>query len=154
DPGKKGCFDCLSFSAVVLSTVVQDRDGDGLLDVWESRTEWASKPSRLANVYATWPLADPMGSPLPDLGAMGASPDLQDVFVEIAYLTGSHGHTHLPAKSALHSVATALENSAPRPSLVKSGACLSTAAPGQCPVHVHFDVGANDQPGAGFDPGS
>ena len=154
DPGKKGCFDCLSFSAVVLSTVVQDRDGDGLLDVWESRTEWASKPSRLASVYPSWPLADPTGTPLPDLGAMGASPDLQDVFVEIDYLTGSDGHTHLPAKSALQSVATALQNSAPRPSLVKSGACLSTAAPGQCPVHVHFDVGENDQPAAGFDPGS
>ncbi|HMK72697.1 MAG TPA: hypothetical protein VK454_05120 [Myxococcaceae bacterium] len=154
DPGTRGCFDCLSFSAVVLSTVVQDRDGDGLLDVWESRTEWASKPSRLASVYPSWPLADPMGSPLPDLGAMGASPDLQDVFVQIDYLTGSDGHTHLPAKTALQSVATALQNSAPRPSLVKSGACLSTAAPGQCPVHIHFDVGANDQPTAGFDPGS
>jgi hypothetical protein len=153
DPGKKGCFDCLSFSAVVLSTVVQDRDGDGLLDVWEARSEWSNKPGRLASLYAGWPLADPTGAPLPDLGAMGASPDLQDVFVQIDYLVGSD-HQHLPAKGALQAVATALQNAGPRPSLVKSGACLSTAAPGQCPIHVHFDVGANDQPPAGFDPGS
>ena len=154
DPGKKGCFDCISLSAVVLSTVVQDRDGDGLLDVWEARSEWSNKPSRLASVYSGWPLADPTGALLPDLGTMGASPDVQDVFVEIDYLTGSDGHTHLPARSALQSVATALQNAGPRPSLVKSGACLSTAAPGQCPIHVHLDVGANDQPTAGFDPGS
>ena len=152
DPGKKGCFDCLSLGAAVLSVVVQDRDGDGLLDVWESRSEWASKPSRLASVYPSWPLADPTGAPLPDLGGMGASPDVQDVFVQVDYLTGSDGHSHLPAKSALQSVATALHNAGPRPSLVKAGACLSTAAPGECPIHVHFDVGSNDQPPASFDP--
>src|SRR5262249_546404 len=95
-------------------------------------------------------LTDPTGATLPDLGAMGASPDLQDVFVQIDFLTGSDGHSHLPAQSALQSVATALQNSGPRPSLVKSGACLSTATPGQCPIHVHFDVGANDQPPQGF----
>src|SRR5262249_11478146 len=131
-----------------------DRDGDGLLDVWEARSEWSSKPSRLASVYPSWPLPDPSGAPLPDLEAMGASPDVQDVFVEVDYLTGSDGHSHLPSKSALQAVATALQNSGPRPSLVKSGACLSTAAPGQCPIHVHFDVGANDQPPAGFNPAS
>ncbi len=152
DPGKKGCFDCLSLGAAVLSVVVQDRDGDGLLDVWESRSEWASKPSRLASVYPSWPLADPTGAPLPDLGGMGARPDVQDIFVQVDYLTGSDGHSHLPAKSALQSVATALHNAGPRPSLVKAGACLSTAAPGECPIHVHFDVGSNDQPPASFDP--
>ncbi|MGZ6162759.1 MAG: hypothetical protein ACXWLS_05485, partial [Myxococcaceae bacterium] len=154
DPGKKGCFDCLSLGAAVLSVVVQDRDGDGLLDVWESRSEWASKPSRLASVYTSWPLADPTGAPLPDLGGMGASPDVQDVFVQVDYLTGSDGHSHLPARSALQSVATALHNAGPRPSLVRAGVCLSTAAAGECPIHVHFDVGSNDQPPASFDPGA
>ena len=136
DPGKKGCFDCLSLGAVVLSTVVQDRDGDGLLDVWESKAEWSNKPSRLANVYPAWPLADPTGAPLPDLGAMGANPDVQDVFVQLDYLKGSDGHTHRPDPSALGAVATALHNAAPRP----SNSCTSTN-PGDCPINVHFDVG-------------
>ena len=151
DPGKKGCFDCLSLGATVLSVVVQDRDGDGLLDVWEARSEWSSKPSRLASVYPSWPLPDPTGASLPDLGGMGASPDTQDVFVQIDYLTGSDGHSHLPATTALQAVATALHAAAPRPSLVKAGACLSIAAPGECPIQVHFDVGSNAQPPASFD---
>ena len=133
DPGKKGCFDCLSLGAAVLSVVVGAGRRDGLLDVWESRSEWASKPSRLASVYPSWPLTDPTGAPLPDLGGMGASPDVQDIFVQVDYLTGSDGHSHLPARSALQSVATALQNAGPRPSLVMAGACLSTAAPGECP---------------------
>ena len=51
--------DCLSFSAVVLSTEVQDSDGDGPIDVWES---------------STTTIVDPMGQPLPNLRAMGADP--------------------------------------------------------------------------------
>ena len=147
DPGTNGSFDCLSWRAVVLSTEVQDRDGDGLLDVWESRSEWSSKPSRLASVYPSWPLTDPTGSPLPDLGAMGASPDVQDIFVQVDYLTGADGHSHLPGEErAFQSVATALHNAAPRPSMVGRGACSSSAAAGQCPINVHFDVGDNYQP--------
>jgi hypothetical protein len=152
DPGTNGPSDCLSWGAVVLSTEVQDRDGDGLLDVWESISEWLSKPSRLASVYPSWPLTDPTGSPLPDLGGMGASPDVQDIFVQVDYLTGSDGHSHRPVKSALQSVATALHNAAPRPSLVGSGACSKSAAAGQCPINVHFDVGDNYQP-QGFNRG-
>jgi len=136
DPGKKGCFDCLSLGVVIMSGVAQDRDGDGLLDVWESKAEWSNKPGRLANVYSAWPLADPTGAPLPDLGAMGANPDVQDVFVQLDYLKGSDGHRHLPDPSAVGAVATALHNSAPRP----SNACTSTV-PGACPINVHFDVG-------------
>ena len=151
DPGKGGCFDCLSFPAVILSLDVQDRDGDGLLDVWESRAEWASKPARLASVYPGWPLTDPAGAQLPDLGAMGANPDLQDLFVQIDYLRGSDGHSHLPARSALDAVAKAFHDAAPRPFLVGTGACAANAADGQCPINVHFDLGSAVQPGAGFD---
>ena len=145
DAGKKGTFDCLSFPSAVLSTGVQDRDADGLLDVWESKAEWSNKPARLASVYSSWPLADPTGAPLPDLGAMGANPDVQDVFVQVDYLTGT-GHSHLPAKSALQAVATALHNASPRPSF----ACPS----GQCPINVHFDLGGNYAPASPPSPAS
>ena len=149
DPGTSGSFDCLSWGAVVMSMAVQDRDGDGLLDVQESRAEFTGKPARLSSVYGSWPLSDPTGAPLPDLGAMGANPDVQDVFVQIDYLTGA-GHSHLPAKEALQAVATALHNAPPRPSMVNAGLCSASASAGQCPVAVHFDVGANYQPPASF----
>ena len=150
DPGTTGSFDCLSWNSVVMSMAVQDRDGDGLLDVQEARSEWSSKPTRLASVYPSWPLTDPTGAALPDLGAMGANPSVQDVFVQIDYLTGADGHSHLPLKSALQSVATALRNAPPRPSMVAAGLCASGAPAGQCPIAVHFDVGGNYQPTAGF----
>jgi hypothetical protein len=150
-PGGSGSFDCLSWSAVVMSMVVQDRDLDGLLDVWESRAEWSAKPARLAGVYSSWPLTDPTGVPLPDLQAMGANPDVQDVFVQVDYLKGADGHSHLPAKSALQAVATAFRNAPPRPSL-STAQCASTAP--SCPVAIHFDVGANFQPAATFNPAS
>ncbi|RPH70251.1 MAG: hypothetical protein EHM78_12135 [Myxococcaceae bacterium] len=150
DPGGSGSFDCLSWNSVVMSMLAQDRDGDGVLDVLESRAEWSSKPSRLASVYPSWPLTDPTGAPLPDLGAMGLNPDVQDVVVHVDYLTGADGHSHLPARSALQAVATALHNAPPRPSLVASGLCAANAAPGQCPIAVHFDVGSNYQPPPSF----
>src|SRR5262249_43848187 len=146
DSGKKSCFDCLNLPVAVLSTAVQDRDGDGLLDVWESKAEWTCKPSRLASVYASWPLVDPTGVPLPDLGAMGANPDVQDVFVQVDFMKGADGHSHLPQKdslgnSAFQAVATALHNAAPRPGEIVRGFCGAGAKPGECPINVHFDVG-------------
>lgn len=139
---------CLTFGATILSTVVQDRDADGLLDVWEAQSEWSSKPSRLASVYPSWPLTDPSGEPLPDLQQMGANPDVQDVFVQIDYMVGSDGHTHLPTKPALDAIATAFHNAAPRPFLVASGNCAAAAPAGQCPIAIHFDVGTNYPPAA------
>jgi hypothetical protein len=139
---------CLTFGVTVLSTVVQDRDGDGLLDVWEAQSEWSSKPARLASVYSHWPLTEPAGDPLPNLELMGANPDVQDVFVQIDYMTGSDGHAHLPTKPALDAIASAFRGAAPRPSLVAAGACSVTASPGQCPIAIHFDAGANYQPAA------
>ena len=63
--------DCVSFSAMVFSTEVQDTDGDGLLDIWETSTS---------------PILDPNGQPLPNLRAMGADPGQKDLFVEIGYM--------------------------------------------------------------------
>ncbi len=145
---RKNNCGCLTFGASVLSTVVQDRDGDGLLDVWESQSEWSSKPSRLASVYGSWPLTEPTGEALPNLQPMGANPDVQDVFVQIDYMVGSDGHTHLPTKPALDAIATTFHNAAPRPSLVARGNCSASASSGQCPIAIHFDVGSNYQPSA------
>ena len=138
---------CLTFGAFVLSTVVQDRDGDGLLDVWEAKSEWSSKPPRLASVYSSWPLNEPTGETLPNLQAMGADPNVQDVFVQIDYMVGS-GHKHLPTQPALRAIASAFHNAPPRPSLIAQGRCSPGAAAGQCPIQIHFDVGSNYQPAA------
>lgn len=115
---RNGLFsDCLSWSAIIFSTTVQDTDGDGLLDVWESSA-------------AT--LHDPNNQPLPNLHAMGADPNVKDVFAEVAYMYALPGtsyggvvkpeHTHLPPYDALKMVGDSFKN-----------------AP--TPVNVHFDVG-------------
>ncbi|MGH9311064.1 MAG: Ig-like domain-containing protein [Vicinamibacterales bacterium] len=115
--------DCLSVSAVVLSTDVQDSDEDGLVDVWESSDS---------------AILDPDGQPLPNLKAMGASPDQKDLFVEIGYMYAADdpvggaptyggapkpAHTHLPSHAALKLV----------------GDTFAKAPTGR--INVHFDLG-------------
>ncbi len=109
--------DCLTWSAVIFRAEVQDSDGDGLLDVWESSSQT---------------LLDPNGQPLPNLAAMGADPFRPDVFVEVGYMKAdadlSYGgrvepaHTHLPGPEVLKMVGDAFK---PRG------------------IAVHFDVGPN-----------
>ena len=41
-----GSFDCLTWSAIVYRTQVNDTDGDGLLDKWESSHEHALRSER------------------------------------------------------------------------------------------------------------
>jgi hypothetical protein len=123
-------FDCLSWGAVIMSTAVQDTDLDGLLDIWES---------------STTTLFDPLGDALPNLAAMGASPTVKDVFIEIGHMwtngyTAGQGvvgaHTHLPAKNALNMVAQAFRNAPvdPLPGNKFKG------------INIHFDVGSHHQP--------
>ena len=64
-------LDCLSWSAIAFSTKVQDKDVDGLVDIWETSQQT---------------LYDPNDLPLPNLHAMNADPDHPDVFIEIGYL--------------------------------------------------------------------
>ena len=107
--------DCLCYSGIVLSTEVEDSDGDGLLDVWEE---------------STTTLYDPNGQPLPNLKAMGASKDVKDLFIEIGYMKTdaetSYGgvpkpaHTHLPTPAALRLIGDAFAKEL---------------------INVHFDVG-------------
>ena len=116
DHGSFTPFDCLSWSAIILSTEVQDTDEDGLLDVWEK-----SSP----------PPSDPNGAPLPNYNAMGADKNIKDLFYEVGYMTSATGYTtplqgevaphdHVPDLDALQKVVDAFD---------KAG------------IRVHFDVG-------------
>ena len=119
--------DCLSYSAIVFRTTVQDTDEDGLLDRWETESG----------------LTDPNGFELPNLSAMGADPFHKDLFIEIGYMKTSgpvsygplikEAHTHLPAAEALKMVGDAFE----RAPVVNPD--LTTG------IRVHFDVGDNHQ---------
>jgi hypothetical protein len=128
--------DCLSWSAIIFSTTVQDTDSDGLLDVWETHGG----------------LTDPNGEPLPNLTPF-ASKYHKDLFIEIGYLatdrTVTYGsgdlakskpkHTHLPAPEVLRMVGEAFQN-APVSNPDRTNG-----------INVHFDVG-QDYPRGEADP--
>jgi hypothetical protein len=109
---------CVSWGAIVFSTTVQDTDGDGLLDVWETVAPGQTTPGYIdavTNAFVALP---------------GADPKVKDIFVEVDYLhnldqnlgAGTYIHSHLPKQAALDMVgdAFAAQN-----------------------IAVHFDVGPN-----------
>jgi hypothetical protein len=82
---------CVSWGATILSTTVQDSDGDGLLDVWENNQGYTDA------VSGQW-------VPLP-----GANPNYKDLFVELDWLNlydanGNILHSHLPKEDAINAV--------------------------------------------------
>jgi VCBS repeat-containing protein len=93
---QSGSFDCLTWAAVVYRTPLNDDDGDGLLNRWETSAE---------------PITDPYGRTLPMLSKMGADPTVRDIFMEINYLktdvARTYGadqypaHTHAPDPEAI-----------------------------------------------------
>ena len=102
-PGETIDVDCLTWGAVVYRTEVVDTDDDGLLDAWEQ---------------SSGPLTDPDGGRLPDLAAMGADPDVKDVFIELGHMENGEAayggvsrpaHSHLPSVQALNAVGEAFE---------------------------------------------
>jgi hypothetical protein len=105
---------CVSWGAMVLSTTVQDTDGDGLLDVWES----GDTPGYTDAVTSQW------------VALPGANPNVKDLYIELDYLTdldGSAGtpvHSHLPKQAALDAVGAAFLSQPQN-------------------IHVHFDLGVN-----------
>jgi hypothetical protein len=125
--------DCVSFSAVIFSTNVQDADGDGLVDAWERNTNNNLK--------------DPNNQPLPNLADMGAQVNHKDLFVQIDYMktlgdttygagnlaTTKPEHSHLPTLSALQMMGKAF----------KTAPVLNPD--GTFGINVHFDVGSNYQ---------
>ena len=80
--------DAITFAAMVFSTTVQDTDGDGLLDVWET--------SGFTDMDGTFI----------DLPAMGANPNVRDLFLEIDWMDATD-HSHKPKQAALNNVIAA-----------------------------------------------
>ena len=90
-------IDCLSWAAILMSTPVQDTDADGIPDNVEAGT---------APVGAGEPA-------LPDFPAMGANPEVPDLFVELGFFqtlsstnawpadSGVGPHDHRPTANAL-----------------------------------------------------
>ena len=140
-----GSDECLAWTAFVFSVPVKDTDRDGLLNIWEGDPVTS--------------LVDPDDEPLPNLYAMRARHNVQDIFVELGFmqaapnttygpLNGSgqciapacdadlDGHTHLPSLEALNQVATAFR-----------GAFSPRAGGVSGPINIHFDVGSNYQSG-------
>src|SRR6266581_876456 len=94
---------CVDWGAVIFSTTVQDTDGDGLLDVWETNQGYTDA---ISNQFVSLP---------------GANPNVKDIFVEVDYLelcatTNPDGtcktvaHSHLPKQQALDNVGNAFKN--------------------------------------------
>jgi hypothetical protein len=127
--GNNSPDDCLTWSAIIFSTQVEDTDGDGLLDKLESSGGWK----------------EPNDQPLPDLAAMAADPAVKDLFVEIGYMQtsgyqGGQGnvtaHSHRPTPAVLKMVGDTLWCGG-----VTGCDAAALNAPNPNGVHAHFDVG-------------
>ncbi len=88
---------CVSWGAMVLSTTVQDTDGDGLIDAWENAEGYTDAVSGQ------------------HIALPGANPHIghKDLFVEVDYLSnldksaGAFAHSHLPKQAAIDAVGDA-----------------------------------------------
>ena len=109
---------CVSWGAMIISTTVQDTDGDGLLDVWEDNQGYFDALNTNPQYPQQW------------VSLPAANKNIKDVFVEIDYLSnlnqsaGALAHSHLPKQAALDTVGNIFANQN---------------------VNVHFDVGVNSQ---------
>lgn len=115
---------CLTWAAIVTSTLVTDTDGDGLLDIWETtgvhlNPGTATQPATFGGCIEALLLQDTCVN----LPLMGANPTAKDIFVEIDWLYGPN-HVHIPKLPALSAIAA---------TFLQHG------------IHLHFDVGNNYQ---------
>jgi hypothetical protein len=102
---------CVDWGAMIFSTTVQDSDGDGLLDAWETPDTNGNQGyvDAVSNQWVALP---------------GADLNKKDIFVELDYLTDLDGsatqHSHLPKQAALDAVGGVFANQN---------------------INVHFDLG-------------
>ena len=142
--------ECLAWSAFQFSVPVKDTDRDGLLNIWES--------SQAAN------LLDPADNqPIPNLWAMRARDDVQDVFIEIGFTTAAAQPITVRIQTANASGLICEEETRPARSLAPANegrarfGCLGIPVKeklcgirqdsgwGLGPINIHFDVGGNYQ---------
>jgi hypothetical protein len=126
---------CVTWAAMVASMNVQDTDGDGLLDAWE--TYGLHRNTKVSP--ATFGGCSDYREPCVDLPNMGADPLKQDIFIQMDWMHGSgdgtggtdgHGtHDHIPKLSALKAVADT----------------FALPLHGINGINLHFDVGGNYQ---------
>lgn len=121
-----GNTNCLSWSAIVASTNVQDSDGDGLLDIWETKGLHRNTQASPATfgTCSDYPLEACVNLP-----AMGARNGVKDIFFQVDWLSGKGvgdrpAHLHAPKLDALKMVASVFATKG---------------------VALHFDVGDNYQ---------
>ena len=112
---------CLTWSAIVTSTNVTDTDGDGLLDVWETKGLHLNDQVSPATFGGC---SDYPADPCVNLPAMGALPKQKDIFVQIDWLHGTDGHLHIPKLAALTAIGDTFNGHG---------------------IRMHFDVGNNYQ---------
>jgi hypothetical protein len=124
---------CLTWTAIVTSTQVEDSDNDGLLDSWESKGLHFNPGD--ATHPATFGDCSYAGETCVNLPAMGADPKKQDIFLEFDWMqsaawsgNGDSGaaHTHIPNVAALKMVGDAFHSNS---------------------INLHFDLGNNYQDG-------
>jgi Legume lectin domain/YDG domain len=122
---------CLTSAALIVSMNVQDTDGDGLLDVWETKGLHRNTQVSPAT-FGT--CSDYSHEQCVDLPHMGANPNVKDIFVQMDWMHGAGDgtggidgagtHDHMPKIDALSAVAQTF------------------ALHG---INLHFDVGNHDQ---------
>ncbi len=130
--------DCLEFGAIITSTNVQDSDFDGLLDIWETsglyfnpgvRNDGVVNQSTTAPAeFGTCPAPTNSTTPCVNFPAMGAKPNVPDIFIQIDWMASTNlsvpNHTHIPQYAALSMVGTVFQSHG---------------------FNMHFDVGNNYQ---------
>jgi Bacterial Ig domain len=135
-------YECVALAGLVFSTQMLDNDKDGLPDALEASSAAGSKPWRNPDVDLS--VTDP-GRLLPDLHAMGASPNQKDIVVEIGAMQTTaptpYGSAAAPfdssANPVLNTVIVPAHSHLPGPDVLKM---LGDAYFNQGVVS-HFDVG-------------
>ncbi len=96
---------CLTWAAIISSAIVTDTDRDGLLDIWETKGLHRNTKVSPAT-FGT--CSDYPAEPCENLPAMGADPTKRDIFIQMDWMHGTSGvtHVHMPKLAALSQVAS------------------------------------------------